>query len=84
MKKCWFTVTFVDCVKSIQSVEISTLLILLTKNKYEVPKKFCEFESIVTNETCQRIVKLRTDNSTMEYIYVHGISRISEVKRNAA
>ncbi len=55
-----YFVTFIDDYSHCVSV-------YFIKHKSEVPKKFQEFESIVTNETGQKIVKLRTDNGT-EYL----------------
>ncbi len=68
-----YFVTFIDDYSHCVSV-------YFIKHKSEVPKKFQEFESIVTNETGQKIVKLRTDNGTeylstefQEYLKSRGI-----------
>ena len=55
-----YFVTFIDDYTPCVSV-------YFMKHKSEVLKKFHEFESIVTNESGERIVKLRTDNGG-EYI----------------
>ena len=46
---------------------LSLCVCLFLKHKSEVLKKFQEFEAIVTNESGEKIVKLRTDNGG-EYV----------------
>ena len=49
-----YFVTFID--------DYTRVSVYFMKHKSEVLKKFQEFESIVTNESSERIVKLMTDN----------------------